>query len=152
MKSFKHAVGWVAVCCTLAGGFEGLATHAYPDRLAHGLPTVCYGETEGVKLSDVYTPQECKDMLAAKMPLYWDRISPHIHVKVTDNEKIAYTDFAYNVGAGAFIKSSILRHLNHGDHKGACAGLLAYDMASGKHVPGLKRRRVAEEAICLKGL
>jgi hypothetical protein len=70
-------------------------------------------------------------------------------VKVSDNEKIAYTSFAYNVGSGAFKKSTMLRRLNAGDHKGACDALLAYDHASGKQVRGLTRRRQAERQICL---
>jgi lysozyme len=88
-------------------------------------------------------------MLAKKLPRYWSEIEPSIKVKVSDNEKIAYTSFAYNVGSAAFRKSSMVRKLNAGDHKGACNALLAYDMASGKHIKGLKRRRIAERNICL---
>lgn len=152
MKNFKHAVGWLAVCATLVGGFEGLATHAYPDKLAHGLPTVCYGETEGVKLTDVYTPQQCADMLAAKLPRYWNEIAQCITVPVSDNEKAAYTSFAYNVGSRAFCGSSARKKLNAGDHKGACNALMAWNRASGRPVTGLTRRRAAERDLCLKGL
>lgn len=149
MANYKKAATWLTVCATFVGGFEGLALKAYPDKLAHNLPTVCYGETEGVRLGDRYTKEQCTDMLANKLPRYWGEIAPSIKVKVTDNEKIAYTSFAYNVGSGAFRKSSMLRRLNAGDHAGACNALLAYDMASGKHVRGLARRRQAERAICL---
>jgi len=152
MKSFKHAVGWLAVCATLVGGFEGLATRAYPDKLAHGIPTVCYGETEGVKLGDHYTPQECSDMLAAKLPRYYEEIARCIHVAISDNEKAAYTSFAYNVGSAGFCRSGSAHLLNKGDHKGACRALMAWDVASGKHIPGLARRRAAERDLCLKGL
>lgn len=149
MKNFKHAVGWVAVCATFVGGFEGLACKAYPDRLAHGLPTVCYGETEGVHLGDHYTPEQCADMLAAKLPRYWSEIDRCIHVPTSDNEKVAYTSAAYNFGSGGFCRSSIVRKLNAGDHKGACRSLMAYDHASGHKVAGLTRRRAAERDLCL---
>jgi lysozyme len=149
MANFKKAATWLTVCATFVGGFEGLALKAYPDRLAHNLPTVCYGETEGVKLGDRYTKEQCTDMLANKLPRYWNEIAPSIKVKVSDNEKIAYTSFAYNVGSGAFRKSAMVRRLNAGDHKGACDALLAYDHASGKKVRGLTRRREAERRICL---
>jgi lysozyme len=142
----------MAVCVTLVGSFEGLSTHAYPDHLAHGLPTVCYGETEGVKLTDVYTPQECADMLAAKLPRYWSEVSVCIKVPVSDNEKAAYTSFAYNVGSAGFCRSRSAKLLNKGDHAGACRALMAWDMASGHHIPGLARRRAAERDLCLKGL
>jgi lysozyme len=124
MASYKKAATWLTVCATFVGGFEGFALKAYPDRLAHNLPTVCYGETEGVKLGDHYTKEQCTEMLANKLPRYWNEIAPSIKVKVSDNEKIAYTSFAYNVGSGAFKKSTMLRRLNAGDHKGACDALL----------------------------
>lgn len=140
---------WMAACACLVGGFEGLSTVAYHDTLANGLPTVCYGETEGVHMGDHYTKQQCLDMLAAKLPRYWSEIEPDIHVPLSDNEKIAYTSFAYNLGSGAFNHSSFLKKLNAGDHVGACRGMLAYDHTRSKgRVAGLTRRRVAEDRLC----
>jgi lysozyme len=152
MNNIKHAVGWMACCAVLVGSFEGLATHAYPDNLANGLPTVCYGETEGVSLTDVYTPQQCADMLAAKLPRYYDEIARCIHVPISDNEKAAYTSFAYNVGSGGFCRSTASKWLNKGNHKAACKALMSWDMAGKRHVPGLTRRRAAERDLCLTGL
>jgi lysozyme len=139
----------MAVCCTLVGGFEGLYCTAYPDRLAHNIPTVCYGETEGVKLGDHYTPQQCSDMLAAKLPRYYSEIQSCIHVETSGNEKAAYTSFAYNVGSAGFCRSNSVRLLNKGKHREACSALMSWDMASGRHIPGLKRRRAAERDLCL---
>ncbi len=150
MKPVGRSVGWTMACATLCAGFEGLATQAYPDRLAKGLPTVCYGETEGVKLGDHYTKQECSDMLAAKLPRYWSEIAKCIRVPVSDNEKIAYTDFAYNVGSAGFCHSTTARKLNAGDHVGACNALMAWNRTKSKGVvAGLTRRREAERKICL---
>jgi lysozyme len=149
LRNFKPAAGWLGVCACFVGGFEGLSCTAYPDRLAHNLPTVCYGETEGVKLGDHYTKEQCRDMLAAKLPRYWSEIAACIRVPVSDNEKVAYTSFSYNVGTGAFCKSKMAHNLNLGHHKEACAGLLAYDHASGRKVAGLTRRREAERKLCL---
>lgn len=139
---------WMLTCACFVGGFEGLACTAYPDRLANGLPTVCYGETEGVRLGDTYTPEQCKQMLANKLPRYWREIAACIHVPTSENEKVAYTSFSYNVGTGAFCHGSVARRLNEGDHEGACDALLAYDHASGKRVAGLTRRREAERKLC----
>jgi lysozyme len=151
LADYKNVAGTAVflACAGLCASFEGLDTHAYHDTLAHGLPTVCYGETEGVKMSDVYTPQECKVMLSNKLPRYWEEINRCIHVPLSDNEKTAYTDFSYNVGSQAFCSSSLKKKLNAGDHKGACDGLMAWDHASGRQVRGLTRRRAAERALCL---
>jgi Phage-related lysozyme (muraminidase) len=152
MASPKNAAGAAVfvACVSLCAGFEGLSTTAYEDKLAYNIPTVCYGETEGVKLSDRYTPAECKQMLAKKLPRYWDEINPCIKVRVTNNQIVAFTDFAYNVGSGGFCKSSLLKKLNAGDYVGACNGLMAWDMAGGVHVRGLARRRAAERDWCLR--
>ncbi len=140
---------WMAACAVFVAGFEGLSTTAYHDNLANGLPTVCYGETEGVKMGDHYTKLQCLDMLSNKLPIYWSEIEPHIHVLLSDNEKIAYTSFAYNLGAAAFNRSSFLKHLNAGEHTRACLGMLAYDHTRSKgQVPGLTRRRRAEDKLC----
>lgn len=152
MRSYAKAVGWAAACVTIVGAFEGLSTRAYPDRLAHNLPTVCYGETEGVHLGDHYTPQQCADMLAAKLPRYNAEISRCIHVPISDKERAAYVSFAYNVGSAGFCRSSTARKLNHNDHRGACDGLMAWNRASGRAIPGLTRRRAAERKLCLEGV
>lgn len=152
MKPVHKTVGWAALCVTIVGGFEGLATHAYPDRLAYGIPTVCYGETEGVKLGDVYTPAQCADMLALKLPRYNDEISKCIHVTISDKERAAYVSFAYNVGSAGFCHSTAAKRLNAGDPKGACDALMAWNRAGGRVVAGLTRRREAERKLCLEGV
>lgn len=141
---------WLAACAVLVGGFEGLSTTAYHDKLANGLPTVCYGETEGVHMGDHYTEAQCRDMLARKLEVYWRKIEPSIHVPTSDNEKIAYTSFAYNLGPEAFKRSSFLKKLNAGDHRDACNGMLAYDTTRSMGVvPGLVKRRHKEDKVCL---
>jgi len=141
---------WMAACAVLVGGFEGLSTTTYHDKLANGLPTVCYGETIGVHMGDHYTKQQCLDMLAKRLPEYWAMIEPSIHVELSDNEKIAYTSFTYNLGPGAFLHGSILKKLNAMDHVGACRAMLLYDRTRSMGcVKGLDRRRHAEERVCL---
>jgi lysozyme len=150
MKTYAKAFGGLALCVSLVAGFEGLYTHAYRDMV--GVPTVCYGETEGVKMTDSYTPKECADMLAAKLPRYWSEIEGAIKVPLTDNERAAYTSFSYNVGTAGFRRSTALKRLNAGDHKGACHALMAWNRAGGREVRGLTIRRAKERDLCLKGL
>ena len=152
VESLKDLGKWALVCASLVGGCEGLWLVAKPDTLAYGIPTVCFGETEGVKVGDRYTKDECLAMLAAKLPRYYAEIARCIKVPVSDNEKIAYTSFAYNVGSAGFCRSSTARLLNSGHHKEACNGLMSWDRAGGREVQGLKNRRERERAICLSGL
>jgi lysozyme len=140
---------WMLVCASLVGGFEGCWLTAKPDKLAYGIPTVCHGETEGVKIGDTYTRSECTEMLAKKLPRYWNEIARCIKVETSDHEKIAYTSTSYNIGSAGFCRSTIVRKLNAGDHIGACNALMAFVHAGGKYVQGLANRRAKERTICL---
>ncbi len=53
------AIAAAVIACVST--FEGLRTVAYRDPI--GIPTVCFGETRGVKMGDSYTVAQCKDML-----------------------------------------------------------------------------------------
>ena len=57
---------------------------------------------------------------------------------------MALTSLAFNVGVGAVLKSKLLRKLNAGDFDDAAEEFLDFDLANGKRVPGLTRRRKAE--------
>lgn len=133
--------------------WEGLFTHPYRDIV--GVVTWCYGETEG-KPKASYTPQECRDLLASKLPRYYSEISacwgPEVEAKLTDNMRVAFVSGAYNFGSGSFCKSSMVRELKAGDFKSACHALRLYNRAGGRVVKGLDNRRRAEEKLCLEGV
>lgn len=147
--TLRQGATWTAIATTLIAGFEGVRTTTYHDTLAHGLPTVCYGETIGVKMGQKYTIDECKKMLASELPKYNAGIDKCIHVPMSPSRRAAMVSFAYNIGIAGVCKSNVVKRLNNGDPK-ACDGLLAYDHASGRKIPGLTRRRVAERKLCME--
>ncbi|MEK8668416.1 glycoside hydrolase family protein, partial [Escherichia coli] len=63
----------------------------------------------------------------------------------------ALYSFVYNVGAGNFRTSTLLRKINQGDIKGACDQLRRWTYAGGKQWKGLMTRREIEREICLWG-
>jgi lysozyme len=152
----KHAskLAWLPICLVCVAGFEGLYTHPYYDSVH--VRTVCYGETaaDHVNLNRNYTPDECKDLLAGSLPKYnaqvqkclkpevYDALPPHLHA--------AIVSFTYNVGGGAFCKSSVARDLNNGNVIGACNALLLYNRGGGRIIKGLTNRRYAERKLCLE--
>ena len=146
-----------AAVAVLAAAFitpwEGLYTKPYRDIV--GVLTWCIGETEG-KPKASYTPQECKDLLASKLPRYYGEISacwgPEVEAKLTDNMRVAFVSGAYNFGSGAFCHSTMVRRLKEGDFRGACHALRLYNRAGGRAVKGLDNRRRAEEKLCLQGI
>lgn len=152
----KNKAGILTVIGALAigavGAFEGLRTRAYLDIV--GVPTVCYGETRGVSLGDQYTVEECKAMLGDGLLEFEQGMLKCIidPASVPDKSYVAFLSFSYNVGTGAFCKSTLVRKLNSGNLLGACDELLKWVNAGGKVVQGLVNRRNEERALCLEGL
>ncbi len=152
-KAGAAVVATILLTVPLTSKWEGVWLTAKPDTLAHGIPTVCFGETEGVKLGDTYTLEECKRMLAAKLPRYLDEIDRCIKVPVSNRTRGAYLDAAYNVGSGGICKSTAMRLLNAGHDKEACNALRPFNHAGGVYRQGLANRREDEITnYCLAGL
>ncbi|HTD03821.1 lysozyme [Undibacterium sp.] len=55
-------------------------------------------------------------------------------------------------GSGRAIIITMVRKLNAGDYAGACNELPRWVYAGGKILPGLVKRRAAEQELCLRGL
>lgn len=140
------AVAVVAAIAALIMPSEGIRLKAYADPV--GIPTICYGETQGVHYGDTKTKTECEEMLYKRIGDYLgpvDKMMPGL----PDNRRISYTDFAYNVGVGTLQKSRIPSFEKAGEWKKACAELNRYVYAGGKKLNGLVKRRAEEYAICM---
>lgn len=153
----RTVAGAAAVAMAAAafiGPWEGMRTNAYPDALARNIPTVCYGETRGVELGDVYTKAECDAMLAKAVTQFQNglrRCLPKLDT-YPQGVQVAFLSWSYNVGTGAACRSTLARHANAGNLTDACNQLPRWNRASGKVVRGLSNRRGAERALCLKAL
>lgn len=130
----------------LIGPFEGKRNAAYLDLV--GIPTLCFGETTGVKIGDYKTDEECEQSLAKELTKYNTNMKRNVTVPLKEYEEIAYTSFVWNIGETQWNKSTLLKKLNAGDNLGACKELLRWNMAGGKVVKGLTNRRVAEYNVC----
>lgn len=150
MARFRKSATVAAVAVALVAGFEGLRTVAYLDPI--NVPTLCFGETRGVKLGDVATAEECRAMLGNRLAEFSAGVDRCLTRPVPDPSYVAFLSFAYNVGTGAFCGSTLLRKANAGDLRGACDELLRWDRARGVRLPGLTKRRQEERALCLQGV
>lgn len=144
--------GTILLAVPVVSQSEGLWLVAKPDRLAHGIPTVCFGETEGVKIGDRYTKEQCEQMLANKLPRYLNEIDRCIKVPISDRTRASYLSFAYNVGSGGFCRSKALKLLNAGKARASCEALRPWNKSGGKFRQGLANRREREIKMCLAGL
>lgn len=143
----KKKAGWAAIALTAVAGFEGLRQYAYLDPV--GIPTICFGETKGVKMGDKATLEQCKGMLLDSLYEAHESVSRCVKVPMTDSREAALVSFTYNIGGNAFCKSTLVRKLNSGDVVGACNELPRWNKASGIVLPGLVKRREEEKKLCL---
>lgn len=139
----------IALALTLLVGFEGVREVAYLDPV--GIPTVCMGETRGVKIGDTYTLAECKAMAAGRVAEFADGVDKALTEPVSDKTFAAFVSFSYNLGLGVFEKK-IAPLVNAGKHGAACRKMGEYVYAKGIKLPGLVNRRREEVALCLDGL
>ncbi|WP_109317196.1 lysozyme [Pseudovibrio ascidiaceicola] len=153
MKSTKTRLAGASAALIIAfvGAWEGLRTSAYKDVV--GVSTICYGETKGVKMGDTATKAECDAMLDASLKEH--EAGMRRCLKAPENIPIktylAMVSLSYNIGAGAFCKSTARRRLNEGNWAGACKAATWFNRAGGRKVQGLVNRRQAEYKLCMQG-
>lgn len=150
MSRVKKNTALAAVVVAMVGGFEGLRLAAYRDPV--GIPTVCFGETKGIRMGMRFTRPECEAMLVDSLIEHERGMARCLTVTLPDPSYGAFLSFTYNVGVGAFCKSTLAKRANAGDLQGACDELLKWDRAGGMRLPGLTKRREEERKLCLQGL
>jgi lysozyme len=142
----------LAIAIVLTGSFEGVRLWAYKDVV--GIPTVCFGETRGVRMGDHYTLEECQAMLGTALVEFQAGMDKCIRKPeaIPNETRAAFDSFAYNVGVNAFCHSSVLTSINAGNLRKACGDLLKWTRGGGRVLSGLVNRRAQENKICLEGL
>lgn len=146
----KVGTGIVAAAIGLVAAWEGRSLVAYVDPV--GIPTICDGYTHGVKLGVVATHAQCDVLTEQNVRKALAVVDRSVPQALPDGVRVALASFVYNVGAGAYGGSTLLRRLRAGDLKAACNELPRWVYAGGKKLRGLERRREAERQICLSSL
>lgn len=146
------AAAVIASATPFIAKWEGLETTAYRDIV--GVPTVCYGETRGVKMGDTYTKEECFKMLERAVGEYYKGLQPYMtNPNIPVSVQASMLELAYNVGITAVGRSTMMRLANQGLYKEACNELGKWVKAGGRTVKGLENRRADSKInLCLKGL
>jgi lysozyme len=127
--------------------FEGCRLEAYQDIV--GVWTIGYGSTKDVYPGLVITQEEAEDTLVERLA---DEFEPGVmsaigNAPTTQNQFDAMISLAWNIGVGAFKRSSLARCHKAGYYDAAANMFKAYSHAGGKFVPALQIRRAAEEAL-----
>lgn len=142
--------GALAIAAALIPNLEGVKYKPYLD--VGGVLTVCYGHTgPDIIRNKTYTEAECKAMLNKDLQPFARSVERSVKVPTTEYQKAALISFSYNVGVGAFEKSTLLKDLNARRYAKSCEDLKAWVYAGKKQWAGLMNRREIEQAVCLMG-
>jgi len=154
MKVNKLLAAGVTGVLALAGvtiaQFEGEVRTGYVDPV--GVVTACFGHTATAELGKNYTENECLNLFAQDLGDHNKQLLNAVKGSMSVSEHAAYLSFHYNVGAGNFRSSTLLKFLNSGQRVKACNELPRWVYADGQKLPGLIKRREAERQLCLSEL
>ncbi len=133
--------------------FEGFNSSRHWDVNGHAIGYGFHGhDIPGGEVPESMTRAQADVILDNNLQgKYSVAIKKHVMVPLNDNQQAALISFIYNVGPGAFKKSSLLKKLNQSDYKGAAEVFLKYDKVKGEVWPGLTKRRQAERQLFLSG-
>lgn len=133
--------------------WEGLELEAYRDPV--GIWTIGYGHSTKAGYGPVpgpgmtMTEAEAEQLLAEGLDRFARKVAPLLTREPTPNQFGAMVSLAYNIGVGAFSKSTCLRRFNAGDIDGAAEALTWFNKAGGKVLRGLVNRREEERTLFL---
>lgn len=118
-----------------------------------GVWTIGVGHTgsdvvEGLKI----TQSQADDLLRQDLARFEAGVDGSVSVELTQNMFDALVSLAFNIGLGAFQKSTLLKKLNAGDYLGASDQFLVWNKAGGAISKGLQRRRTAERKLFTTGM
>lgn len=129
--------------------YEGVRLKAYDDGV--GVWTIGVGHTAGVKRGDEITMAQVDEFLRADLAEAQKAVNTLVTTPLTQGQFDALVSFVFNLGAGAFKGSTLLKKLNAGDYDGAADELLRWNRAGGRVLAGLTKRRISERIMFLEG-
>jgi lysozyme len=129
---------------------EGLRLTAYPDPATGADPwTIGYGSTRGVLKGMTITDEQAERMLINDVSRFEPELDRLVKVPLSQNQWDALMSFVYNLGSANLASSTLLKLLNAGDYTRAADQFSRWNKAAGNELPGLTKRRTAEQALFL---
>ena len=126
--------------------FESLQLTAY--KCPAGVTTIGYGHTGDVEMGNVITRHQAEVILEhdlCRFEAAVERLCP----KANSNQFSSMVSLTFNIGVAAFERSTLRRVFNQGNVRVAAQEFMRWQLAAGKVLPGLVRRRAAERALFL---
>jgi lysozyme len=125
--------------------WEGCKLMAY--QCSAGRWTIGFGNTfyengQLVKKGDVITRQRAEELLDYTLKTFVKNVKDNIKVALTFPQLEALTSLCYNIGCGAFNKSTLVKFINEGKSiQEIESQWMRWNKVGGKEVVGLTNRR-----------
>ena len=153
MAQTETSTDWLALCAPLVQNFEGCRLCAYPDPATGGAPWTCgWGATGAdVKKGVTWTQAQADARLRSDLQRFGAQVDKLVNVPLSAQQKAALVSFVYNVGPANLAGSTLLKLLNMKLYSDAALQFPRWNLAAGKVMQGLVRRRTAEQKMFLTG-
>lgn len=125
--------------------FEGLHLRSY--QCSAAVWTIGFGHTAQVKAGDEITESQADQLLRHDIQQAEQTVLAQVQAPLNQNQFDALVSFVFNVGAGSFRRSTLLRRLNTHDYTGAANELLRWVYVDGVLLRGLENRRNREKNL-----
>ena len=143
MKASKNAY-------SLIRRFEGKSNKAYQDSA--GVWTIGYGHTGGVVKGQTISDDEVERLLAEDVAVAENAVNAQ-NLNLTQDQFDALVDFVFNLGAGNFNKSTLLKKISNDPNDPTIYDeFLRWVYAGGVKLLGLVRRRTDEANLYFTGI
>lgn len=149
-RGFEWPIPWEAV--ELIARKESCVLKAYLCPV--GKPTIGWGETEGVHIGMEWDEDTADRRFFNEICQYTMKVVAQLTTPPNDNQLGAMVSLSYNIGLGAFSKSTVRKAHNKGDYSAAARAFNLWNKGRVNGVltvlGGLVSRRAAEAALYLK--
>lgn len=140
----------------LKEGYTDKAIQPLPgDKWTNGFGSTTNNQGQPLKPGDTTTPPQALAKKLRDVRTFEGSLKQCVTAELTQGEYDSLVSLAYNVGADAVCKSTMVRLHNQGKHAEACAQFDRWTFYQGKdckdpanRCSGLAKRRAEERAMC----
>ncbi|MDL2262498.1 lysozyme [Bacteroidales bacterium OttesenSCG-928-I21] len=130
---------------SLIKSFEGLKLTSY--LCPAGVWTIGYGHTQGVTSGQIITKQQADDFFDSDIEKFEKAVADE-NLDINQNQFDALVSFAFNAGASAFKKSTLLKKIKENPNNPEIeTEFMKWVNAGGRYLAGLAKRREAEAKL-----
>ncbi len=144
MKASKNAIDIIKK-------YEGCRLESY--KCPAGVWTIGYGHTGNVNGKSITMGMTITELMAETLLTIdlqrFEYAINKLNLDLKQNQFDALISFVFNIGIGAFEKSTMLKLLNVGNYDGAANQFDCWIYANGKKLAGLIKRRADEKKLSI---